>query len=78
MAVDPTVLSMLDTSHARGIAASAGFFEQHMAMVTASASLDQRTLSGFLNDQLFETGLVQSKAAYHTPVEPGLSPPPSK
>jgi hypothetical protein len=77
MAVDPSVLSQLDTAHARGVAASAAFFEQHAAMITSASQFDSRLENGFLAAQLFSESLVQSKAAYHTPVEPSAAPLPS-
>jgi hypothetical protein len=81
MAVDPTVLTQLDTAHARGVAASAGFFEQHAAMITAAAQNDSRLMNGFLAAQLFDQQIVQAKSAFHTPVEPAAPPlptPPAK
>ena len=88
MAVDPSVLSQLDTAHARGVAAAAGVDAtsnqtmQQLAMQIAVASeYDQRMMNGFLSTQLFNTDVVAAKTAYHTPVEPGAAPlatPPSK
>lgn len=74
MAVDPSVLSQLDTAHARGIAMSGTFSEQHAMMITAAAQNDSRMMNGFLASQLFNEQLVQAKSAYHTPVEPAAAP----
>ena len=81
MAVDPSVLSQLDTAHARGIAMSGTFSEQHAMMIVAAAQNDSRMMNGFLASQLFNEQLVQSKSAFSTPYEPGAGPlpaPPAK
>lgn len=81
MALDPGVQAQLDTANARGIGMAAVFAEQHMAIIVAAAQNDTRLLNGYLANQLFNESLVQSKAAYHSPVEPAAAPlptPPAK
>lgn len=81
MAIDPSVVSQLEMAGARGIQASGAFFEQHAAMITAAAQHDSRLMNGFLAAQLFDEHIVNSKAAYHTPVETAAAPlptPPAK
>ena len=81
MSIDPAVLSQLDTSHARGIAMSGTFAEQHAMMIVAAAQNDSRMMNGFLAGQLFNQRLVEAKSAFHTPVEPQAAPlptPPAK
>jgi hypothetical protein len=81
MAVDPTVLGVIDTAAARAVASNATFGEQHASIIIAAAQNDSRLMNGFLAAQLFDQQLVQSKSAYHTPVEPQAAPlpaPPAK
>jgi hypothetical protein len=77
MAVDPTVLSQLDTAHARGVAMAGAFAEQHAMMIIAGAQTDARLMNGFLAGQLFDQQTEQAKTAYHTPVEPAAAPLPA-
>ena len=80
MPIDPGVLSQLDTAAARGVGATAAFWEQHAAMIGAAAQVDMRLVHGLLAQQLysgFEETVVQSKAAYDTPHPPGAAPLPS-
>lgn len=77
MPVDPSVMSAIDTSAARGAAAAGVFAEQHGAMIVAAAQHDSRLMNGFLAAQLFNQAVMESKSAYHTPVDPSSPPLPS-
>lgn len=81
MPMDPDIIGQLNTAHARGVAAAAGVQEMNnnglaqLGLLIASANaFDNRLMNGFLAAQLFDQNLVQAKAAYHSPVEPGAAP----
>lgn len=88
MPMDPDLVAQLNNAHARGIAASAGVQEMNNnvvaqlgAVIASANAFDNRLLNGFLSDQLFNESVVQSKSAFHTPVEPSAAPlptPPAK
>jgi len=74
--MDPELVKQLNNAHARGIAMSGTYAEQHAMVITSAMHYDNRLLNGFLASQLFNLDLIQAKSAFHTPVEPSASPTP--
>jgi hypothetical protein len=70
-------MSAIDTAAAKSAAGLGDFFAQHSALLITWAAADGRLMSGFLAGTLFNEQLVQSKSAYHSPIEPAAAPVPA-
>lgn len=82
--MDPDLVKQMNNQHARALTAAADFSVNNSQVIAQLGNLiasgnahDTRLLNGFLADQLFNESLVQSKSAYHTPVENAAAPLPS-
>ena len=81
MAMDADVVNMLNTGHARAVAASTGVeagiaavLNQLSLQIASANHMDTRLMNGFLADQLFQQQVVQAKEAYTTPLSPMAAP----